>query len=416
MVVKLKTGSSIRGALSYNEQKVYSGKANLLLASGFGCDIGRLGFTERLRRFQLLNERDPKIRTNTLHLSINFPPEERLTDEKMREIATDYMTRIGFGGQPFLVYHHTDTRHQHFHIVTTSVQADGGHIDMNYLGINKSEPARKAIELEYGLIVAQSRKQQDVPDDGHALAPALYGKQATKLAITNIVGKVMGSYKFSSLEEYNIILRQFNVIADRGLPGTRRHEAGGLLYCLLDKAGRKIGVPIKASDIYKEPILKRVERKFAVNAVKKAGLLGKVKHVVDAAFSQSNSAKELAEKLKRRGIDLHIDQNQLGILQTIHFVDHYRKVTFSHKELGLSLNELYRLRAMTASPATPRSNSNLVPISSEWPAVTETPFFGIGTVSTAGLMHVLLRPEIPQGTPGDNLPRKKKKKKKRPSL
>ena len=46
MVVRIKTGKSIKGALNYNENKVRQGVADIILASGFACDINDLGFSE----------------------------------------------------------------------------------------------------------------------------------------------------------------------------------------------------------------------------------------------------------------------------------------------------------------------------------------------------------------------------------
>jgi hypothetical protein len=417
MVVKLKMGSSIRGALSYNEQKVGSGKAQLLLASGFGCDIERLGFTEKLTRFQLLNRRDRNIRTNTVHLSINFPPEEILSDEKMREIAADYMARIGFGEQPFLVYRHTDAHHQHFHIVTTSIQADGNHIILNNLARDKSEPARKAIERHFGLIQAETRKRNNLGLEGSAqLRPAEYGKAETKLAITNIVGTVINSYKFGSLDEFNMVLRQFNVVADRGLPGSRLYNTGGLVYKLLDREGRKVGVPIKASDIYKKPMLRELEKKFLGNKVKKAGLVGKVQNSVLATLQTCRTVTDLATRLKRRGILLHFDQDKMGTIQSVHFIDQFNKVVFSNQDLKISLEDLSNLKIADTEQMTNRSEQRM-PRESSTQKLRDVPDFGgLGTLSTAGVMHILFRQDFGSPGPAPEMQKKKKKRKKGPSF
>ncbi|HVU97761.1 MAG TPA: relaxase/mobilization nuclease domain-containing protein [Puia sp.] len=363
-----------------------------------------------------MNERDRNIRTNTLHLSINFPPEEVLSDEKMRLIATDYMKRIGFGEQPFLVYRHADTLHQHFHIVTTSIEADGNHIDMNFLGRDKSEPARKAIEQEFGLIAAESRKRKGFVLEGASpLLPAEYGKQETKHAITNIVGTVVNSYKFASLDEFNIILRQFNVIADWGLPGSRRRHTGGLVYSLLDAEGRKTGVPIKASDIYKKPLLKLIQRKCAGNQVKKAGLAVKTENTVTTLLRSCQTASELASRLKKRGIRLHFDQDKLGVLQSVHFVDHFNKTVFSNGDLNISLNDFYRLRAGDVMESSNRSQKVMIRPSGGDHAPNSTDFFGLGSHSTAGTMHILFHQTFAAPGPGPSTPKKKKRRKRGPS-
>lgn len=121
----MKMGKSIKGALSYNEQKVRQGSAELILAAHFSRDIAEMGFSEKLARFEKLTQLNEKSKTNTLHLSLNFSPDDVLDTETMQRIAADYMERIGFGKQPFLVYQHNDTAHPHIHIVTTTIKQDG---------------------------------------------------------------------------------------------------------------------------------------------------------------------------------------------------------------------------------------------------------------------------------------------------
>ncbi len=52
MVARIISGKSIRGLLNYNESKVISGEATLILASRFGIEIDRLDFNSKLNRFE----------------------------------------------------------------------------------------------------------------------------------------------------------------------------------------------------------------------------------------------------------------------------------------------------------------------------------------------------------------------------
>ena len=53
---------------------------------------------------------------------------DKLSKEKLKEIANEYMQKIGFGEQPYLLYQHHDAGHPHIHIVTTNIKADGKRI------------------------------------------------------------------------------------------------------------------------------------------------------------------------------------------------------------------------------------------------------------------------------------------------
>lgn len=148
----------MRGALQYNENKVQEGKAELILGSGFAGDIDQMNFHQKLRRFENLLMMNPKVKTNTFHISLNFHSAEKPNDFKLQQIALTYMDRIGFGDQPFLVYRHNDAGHDHIHIVTTNVQADGDRIDLHNIGADQSEKARREIEIEFYLIKAENKR------------------------------------------------------------------------------------------------------------------------------------------------------------------------------------------------------------------------------------------------------------------
>ena len=137
-------------------------------------------------------------------------------------IAHEYMTRIGFGEQPYLLYEHLDSGHPHFHIISTRIRPDGSAINMAFIVTARSEPARIAIEQKFGLIKAQGRTQRTVPEINPLYVQRLeYGKIETKKGITDVLDAVLTTYKYTSLIELNAILYQYNVWADPGKPGSR---------------------------------------------------------------------------------------------------------------------------------------------------------------------------------------------------
>src|SRR5688500_12683510 len=101
MVAKITVPQTVRRALNYNEQKVQQGKAQCLHAANFLKDADQMNFQEKLERFQRNIELNT-ANTNTLHISLNFDPSDKIDTEKMLRVANDYMQRIGFGNQPYL--------------------------------------------------------------------------------------------------------------------------------------------------------------------------------------------------------------------------------------------------------------------------------------------------------------------------
>lgn len=337
----MKCGKSMRGAISYNEAKVRDGSAELILASKFGCDVSELSFSQKLHRFDILTQNCTRSAYNTVHLSLNFSPEDKLDAEQLQQIASDYMQRIGFGNQPYLVYRHSDTGHDHIHIVTTPVLPNGRTINLHNLVQRKSEPARKALEKEYHLTEAAGRKISEglkpVP-----LEKVYYGKVPTKQAISQIVRDVVNSYRFNNLDELNIILRQFNIVADRGSLYSAKYQKGGLTYSVLNAQGDKIGVPVKASDIYTNPTLKMLEKKFSANTIKKAGLFKKVQQSVFSSVAASVNAQSFMAALQQKSIVCSMHPNAKGKSQELSFIDNRNKTVFTASEIGITPSELQK--------------------------------------------------------------------------
>ena len=336
MVAKITIPKSIEAALNYNEKKVEKGTAYCLYADNYRKDVKEMNFYEKLIRFKELNELNDRATTKTLHVSLNFSPSEKLSDNRLVTIANEYMEKIGFGQQPFLVYKHEDAGHPHIHIVSTTIKEDGSRINTHNIGRNQSEKARKEIEQQYRLVKAERQQQLMKPGIKPVDAQkAVYGKSETKRSISNVVGAVFCQYKFASLPEFNAALKQFNIVADRGKEEGRIYKNRGLVYRILDGDGNKVGVPIKASSIGCKPILDNLEKKFIANEVAKEPLKQRTQNTIDECLQSSpGSIKNLVATLNQKNIYTVLRQNTEGRLYGITFVDNQNKVVFNGSDLG----------------------------------------------------------------------------------
>ena len=337
MVAVIKTSSSIRSILNYNENKIEIGKAECISAVNYPLELEKLSFTSKLNRFLKLAELNTNAKRNTVHISLNFDPSENHSKEKLAEIADTYMEKLGFGRQPYLVYQHYDAGHPHCHIVTNNIQRDGKRIDLHLLGIRKSEPARKEIEEMFGLVKAEGRKQKEQFSLNQIdVGRVQYGKAESRKAINSVLNKVLFDYKYSSLPELNAVLNLYNVHADRGSEESRVFKNNGLLYKILDQNSKPIGVPIKASEFYSRPTLKFLEERFEINAIKKESHERHVRSSIREIFINETfkSPEELAEKLKKQGINTVLRKSKDEQLYGITFVDHKTKCVFNGSSLG----------------------------------------------------------------------------------
>ena len=337
MVSIIKTSHSIRSILNYNENKVKTGVAECIGAGNYPVDVDKMSDAMKLNRFTKRLELNENAKRNSVHLSLNFDPSENHSKEKLMGITDTYMEKIGFGKQPYLVYQHHDAGHPHVHVVTVNIERDGKRIDLHHLGIRKSEPARKEIEELFGLVKAEGRKNKEEFNlKPISVSKVNYGRIESKKALSNVLNKVLNEYKYSSLAELNAVLKQCNVLADRGSENSKIFLAKGLVYRILDEQGKPIGVPIKASDFYFKPTLKFLEEKFKGNQIRRPLDKTRVKNAIDMALlrEQAMPITALARLLEKEGVYTVFRRSTEGQIYGITYVDHTTKNVFNGSSLG----------------------------------------------------------------------------------
>jgi hypothetical protein len=416
MVAVINASRSLRNALHYNENKLIQKAASLIHAANYGKDTDQLGFTDKIRRLERQAALNHATKVNSVHISLNFDPSEKIPVDKLREIADAYMQKLGFGDQPYLVYQHHDAGHPHIHIVTTNIRKDGSRIKLHNIGRNQSEKARKEIEKEFKLVKAQREQLKQV----YELKPVhvqkvQYGRSETKRAITNVLDAILPVYKYASLPELNAVLKQYNVVADRGSDKSRTFQYGGLVYRVLNEKGQPVGTPIKASDLYNKPTLKSLQNRFEENLQAKQAHKQRVKNVIDGALLKQPGMPlpELIQALQKEKIQVVLRQNGAGIIYGMTYVDHQTKCVFNGSDLGkpYSANQMQE-RCSPEHVIHPRQQQKQAPQQAQ---VVEPPSHP-ATISLSPILNELLQSEQEKSTLPYELRNDIKRKRKRKRL
>ncbi|WP_343591323.1 relaxase/mobilization nuclease domain-containing protein [Flavobacterium sp.] len=340
MVAVINTGHSIRSIFNYNENKVSLGKAECIGEGNYPIDLADLTLDSKLKTLLKQLELNKNVTRNSVHISLNFDQSEKeFSNEKLMEIAQVYMDKIGFGSQPYLVYRHYDAAHPHIHIVSIKVKSDGKRIDMQNIGKNQSENARREIEKDFNLIPAESKKiSNDAKQITSAIQKIQYGDSDSKKAISGVLNYVIPNYKFTTIGELNAVLNLYNISAERGLEGSKMYQHKGLMYQILDEQKKPIGVPIKASSFYLKPTLKNLELRFEANKKMRVPHMKRIKNCIDFAFLKNKriSLEKLDQILSSEGINMVMRKNSEGLLYGITYIDHTSKCIFNGSTLGSS--------------------------------------------------------------------------------
>ncbi|WP_018612535.1 relaxase/mobilization nuclease domain-containing protein [Segetibacter koreensis] len=335
MVARIKRTQSLSRSLNYNEKKIEAGVAECIQAANYPKDLERLNFYDKLHRLEHQAQLNERVKANSVHISLNFHESDQLNKERLSAIAETYMKEIGFEQQPYLIYRHYDAGHPHIHIVSTNIQSDGSKIEMNNIGRNQSEVARKAIEIKFGLIKAEGRNQKQENELKVSAQKVQYGKTQTKRAITNVLDTVLTQFKYTSLPELNAVLKLYNVMADRGKEDTKMFQKRGLVYSALDEKGNKIGTPIKASDFYSKPTLKYLEQKFVQNEALRQQHQQRLKVAIKwTLVKEKQTLREFTKTLASEGVSVVLRESIQGNIYGITYVDFRTKCVFNGSDLG----------------------------------------------------------------------------------
>jgi Relaxase/Mobilisation nuclease domain len=323
---KIMPCKNIAKTLQYNEQKLTQGTAECILAANFLKDISRLTPQDKLRCFQRRMELNERVTTNQ-HITLNFDPLDKLSNEQMQQISKRYMKAIGFERQPYLVYRHHDAGHPHCHIVTTHVRPDGSPIEQYNIGRNQSEKARLSIEAEFNLMTKERKqqlRQQEQKIDG---VPRIqYGEGSLAQSMARILEHITENYKYTSLKELNAVLRLYRLEAYRGKEQSKLYQHRGLLYRALDEHGKYIGVPLKASFFDCKPTLDNLEKKFVLHQSQKQELQEKTLSKIRWNFlGTCDNLERLDYDLGRDDIGMVLKKDKEGNCKDVAYVDFKNK-------------------------------------------------------------------------------------------
>ena len=119
MKAKISRGGGFRGVLNYVHDK---GEAEIV-----GGNMSGQTPQELAREFGITKKLRPDCKNPVWHCSLALPEGDRLSREKWGELARDFMLEMGMDPDNFLysVARHSDTDHDHIHIVASRIGLDG---------------------------------------------------------------------------------------------------------------------------------------------------------------------------------------------------------------------------------------------------------------------------------------------------
>ena len=337
MVAKINYGSSLFGALAYNGEKVNEGVAKILETNKvFSPADGTHDISACMQDFMAYMPSHVLTKKPVIHISLNPHPDDRLTDEQFSAIAREYIEKMGYANQPFIVYKHEDIDRHHLHIVTLAVDERGKKINDGN-NFYTSTRILKELEQKYGLIPAQMRKEKEV----FRLQKVCYGDgENLKKQLVSVIRPAAKFYHCPSFKEYRALLSTYNICVEEVKGEIRGKTYMGLLYFATDDKGNKVGKVFKSSLFGKSVGYEALQNRFKASKekLKEKHLAPKTKAIVAGALKRSATREDFSGNLHRRGIDVLFRENEQGRLYGITFIDQNNGCVVNGSRLGKELS------------------------------------------------------------------------------
>lgn len=339
MVAKISMGTSLYGALAYNGLKVNEGEGRLLAVNRvFDDGSGRVDVARAERDFKRFMPEQVRTRNKVIHISLNPHPDDRLTDMELEQLAREYLGRLGYGDQPYLVFKHEDISRHHLHIVSVNVDENGRRLNRDFIH-RRSKRITSELEKKYGLHPADRRQlRTDNP-----LRRVDVSQGDVKRQVSNVVKAVMATYKFRTMGEYRALLSLYNVTVEEARGMVDGREYHGLVYFPLSPdnssatngAENKVGNPFKASRIGKSVGYEAVQRKFEFSKgqIRDRRLAETTRRTV-TALARTYRREEFVALLKAKGVDVVFRHTDEGRIYGATFVDHRTGCVLNGSQLG----------------------------------------------------------------------------------
>ena len=336
MVAKISVGNSLYGAIAYNGEKINEAQGRLLTTNRIYNDgSGKVDINKAMEGFLTFMPPQMKVEKPVVHISLNPHPEDVLTDAELQDIAREYLEKLGFGNQPYLVFKHEDIDRHHLHIVTVRVDENGKCISdkNNYY---RSKQITRELEKKYGLHDAERRNRRlDTP-----LRKVDASAGDVKKQVGNIVKALNGQYRFQTMGEYRALLSLYNMTVEEAHGNVRRREYHGLVYSVTDDKGNKVGNPFKSSLFGKSVGYEAVQKKFARSKqeIKDRKLADMTKRTVLSVLEDTYDKKKFVATLKGKGIDTVLRNTEEGRIYGATFIDHRTGCVLNGSRMGKELS------------------------------------------------------------------------------
>lgn len=325
VVVVLKAATSFAG-IDYNERKNEEGKSELLVAENFAMNPDNLKKSDYIAYMESVCRTNPAVKAKQFHAVISCKGRE-YSAEDLKNVALQYINKMGYGNNPYMIYFHSDTELQ-------TLMKDK-------FGINLVFHTGKGHTKPYGYTLIDYRNKRvlkggEVMDLKELLVEP--NKQAKVEHCNSIINLLLKDGTKYTMDSFKKLMLDY---------GYRFSMNGTIFINGDDKALLVLDKKLLKELRYNSRVYEA--NKFNVATLKEAELLSRIYHVKkDDILIQEHMDKkntvytDMINSYLAHSSDLHSTLREKGILfveddNLVYLIDKKNKVIVSTDDLGINI-------------------------------------------------------------------------------
>lgn len=202
MIGKIIKGRGFRGVLEYALLK----EKGKLIWSNLASEEPR-GMAQE---FGAIRQLKPRLKNAVFHAALSAPKNEKITDQTWVSIALEYLKKMGFVCPQVVLVRHSDTEHDHIHVIANRIGLDGKVVN-DSKDFERQEKTLRAIEKQFGLqpLVAPRKSASRAPTRDEAAKTDRTDEDSNRMLIRGFCEAAVGLA--NSLDEYVLQLKKWGV-------------------------------------------------------------------------------------------------------------------------------------------------------------------------------------------------------------
>lgn len=117
-----------------------------------GCNVFYGDLEDINKQLHTVAHRSAKVQRPMMHFAISLAPGEWLKDHQWRSLGKDYLERMGYDNNQYILVKHTDTpNHEHVHLIVNRVRWSGTAVNDSW-DYYRSQRVVRELEAQYQLM------------------------------------------------------------------------------------------------------------------------------------------------------------------------------------------------------------------------------------------------------------------------